>query len=346
MVVGTAEGTDELPIPAAASGDTSSQTQTQTDEDAVMAEKEKIFMGDLNRMIDKYNAKKRKQQDDALTSCLQQKRPASTLTVTDTRHKESTVMNNHVELKELLKAEEERCVRYGRQWADRVRELMQYCNDNGNCNVPCKHSSLGIWVANQRTEFKKSRAGKASSMTPHRVNILNHIGFVWDASDKSAVKTNDEGWMQMFEELMEYKEQHGDCLVPKKYEGNTKLAKWVSHQRQQYQNNKMGKTSPMTEERIYKLEQIGFVWDASDKIGGGKRNDEGWMQMFEQLMEYKEQHGDCLVPQVYEGNPKLGKWVSRQRYFYHRTKMGKSTRMTEERQHKLEELGFVWKAKR
>ena len=141
---------------------------------------------------------------------------------------------------------------------------MNYRDDNGHCNVPSRQSSLGIWVRNQRMEYKKFCAGKTLSMTPHRVNILNNIGFVWDASDK-----------------------------------------------------------------------IGF-----------KKDNEGWMQMFEQLMEYKEKHGDFLVPQVYEGNPKLGKWVSRQRYFYHRTKMGKSTRMTEERQHKLEELGFVWKAKR
>ena len=89
--VGLVEGTDDLKLPATASVDTSLQTQTQTDQDAVMMEKERIFMGEINRQIDKYNAEN-KQQDDALTSCLPQKRSASSLTVTHKRRKESTGM--------------------------------------------------------------------------------------------------------------------------------------------------------------------------------------------------------------------------------------------------------------
>ena len=132
-------------------------------------------------------------------------------------------MINAVEIEKLLMAEEERCVRYGRQWADRVKELIKYRNDHGHCNVPQK-LSLRSWVYRQRQEFKKFDAEKASSMTPQRIKILNHIGFVWDASDK---KRDDEGWMRMFEELMEYKEQHGNCLVPTMYEDNRKLGRWV-----------------------------------------------------------------------------------------------------------------------
>ena len=89
--VGMVEGEDELPIAAPASGDTSSQTQMQVDQDDDLAEKERIFMGTINQMIDQYNAKN-KQQDDASLSCLPQKRPASTLTETNKRRKESTGM--------------------------------------------------------------------------------------------------------------------------------------------------------------------------------------------------------------------------------------------------------------
>jgi uncharacterized membrane protein len=35
--------------------------------------------------------------------------------------------------------------------------------------------------------------------------------------------------------------------------------------------------------------------------------------MFERLIQYKEEHGDCLVPQKYEEDPKLGKGVATQR---------------------------------
>ena len=32
-----------------------------------------------------------------------------------------------------------------------------------------------------------------------------------------------------------------------------------------------------------------------------------WNVMFERLKEYKEEYGDCLVPQRYEKDPKLGR---------------------------------------
>jgi len=101
----------------------------------------------------------------------------------------------------------------------------------------------------------------------------------------------------------------------------------------------------LTEVRQQKLEEIGFVWDASDNFRM-KRDDDGWMRKFEELMEYKEKHGNCLVPKNYKGNPKLGRWVGTQRAWYHDTKKGKTTLMTEERQRILEEIGFLWKVKR
>ena len=179
-------------------------------------------------------------------------------------------------------------------------------------------------------------------MTPHRVNILSLIDFVWDASSiRYTSKRQDEDWMQMFEELMEYKEKHGDCLVPLNYKVNPKLGRWVQHQRSQYQNKKKGKTRQITDERIYKLEEIGFVWYR----GWKKRDDEGWMLMFEQLVEYKEEHGDCLVPRKYEINAKLSNWVCHQRKHYVYKGRGKPTNLTDERIHKLQEIGFVWKLK-
>ena len=89
--VGLVEGTDDLKLPATASVDTSLQTQTQTNQDAVMMEKERIFMGEINRQIDQYNVEN-KQQDNASTSCLPQKRASSSLTETTKRRKESTGM--------------------------------------------------------------------------------------------------------------------------------------------------------------------------------------------------------------------------------------------------------------
>ena len=64
----------------------------------------------------------------------------------------------------------------------------------------------------------------------------------------------------MLEELIEYKEKYGDCLVLRRYKSNLNLGTWVSTQRHQYQVKKKGKSNYLTDERIHKLEEFDFVW--------------------------------------------------------------------------------------
>jgi len=59
---------------------------------------------------------------------------------------------------------------------------------------------------------------------------------------------------------MEYKNEYGNCNVPNRYEPNKQLGPWVHTQRQQYRLLQQGKKSHMTDERIAKLEKIGFQW--------------------------------------------------------------------------------------
>jgi hypothetical protein len=60
--------------------------------------------------------------------------------------------------------------------------------------------------------------------------------------------------------------------------------------------------------RIRALDAVGFDW--------GTSKTDSWSLRFEQLCEYKEQFGDCLVPtRRYAANPKLGLWVSKQRQY-------------------------------
>ena len=62
------------------------------------------------------------------------------------------------------------------------------------------------------------QAGKTSTMTPARVNILEQAGFVWDSHEVS--------WREKVQELDQYRSQHGDCLVPSSYRENPQLATW------------------------------------------------------------------------------------------------------------------------
>lgn len=122
----------------------------------------------------------------------------------------------------------------------------------------------------------------------------------------------------MYQRLVAYKAAHGDCLVPQRCETDSKLGKWVCYQRKRRTN--------LSQERRRRLEEIGFVFCV--------RQLESWDAMFDQLVEYKQKHGDCLVPQTYKENPKLGKWVAIQRIY--------KASLTKERQARMEKLGFVW----
>ena len=64
------------------------------------------------------------------------------------------------------------------------------------------------------------------------------------------------------QELLDYKKDHGDCLVPVGFKKNRQLSNWVSTQRQEWKQLKKGQFSRMTQERIKILNDVGFVWEA------------------------------------------------------------------------------------
>jgi hypothetical protein len=87
-----------------------------------------------------------------------------------------------------------------RVWYLRLRELYEFKEQNGHCNVPQKyepHQSLGIWVNKQRS--------KRSSLSQQKVQALDSIGFDW------GTRRGDQVWRSKFNELVEYKRRHGDC---------------------------------------------------------------------------------------------------------------------------------------
>ena len=102
------------------------------------------------------------------------------------------------------------------------------------------------------------------------------------------------------------------------------IANWVKVQRT-YKNS--GKLEAA---RIQRLEELGFVWATLD---------EAWNEMFSRMVAYKGQHGDCLVPQSY-GDKQLANWVTTQRRFKNTGKLESA------REQRLEEQGFVWKARK
>lgn len=150
------------------------------------------------------------------------------------------------------------------------------------------------------------------------------------------VDTAEHLWKCQFAKLSEYKRIHGDCTVPARFSEDPKLGHWVMTQRRQFNLMKKGKPSSMTVERMKLLNDIGFSW--SIRIDPEKM----WNLRYEQLQQYQANYGDCLVPQRFSENPKLGTWVNTQRRHFKLMNEGKSSCMNEERVKLLEKIKFVW----
>ncbi|KAL3933402.1 MAG: hypothetical protein SGBAC_010415 [Bacillariaceae sp.] len=67
-----------------------------------------------------------------------------------------------------------------------------------------------------------------------------------------------------------------------------------------------------------------------------------WDQQYQDLLIFKEKHGHCHVQHTYQENPALARWAKRQRYQYKRKLEQKQSSMSDARQQKLEDVGFVW----
>ena len=214
-------------------------------------------------------------------------------------------------------------------------ELIKYIETNGNALVPRDNKNnvpLGRWVDKQRCFYK------TNELSPERVQILNDIGFVWEPQEVQ--------WSERYNELLEYIKRHGNALVPQNYIDNITLGNWTQKQRYNY------KTNVLSDDRIQKLNDVGFVWDVLEAQ---------WLERLEELKKYKREHGDTLVPR----NHPIGSWVWWQRRDYkiylEKRKLGDeshnldskevkrieklSTGANEKRIQMLEDVDFIWDPK-
>jgi hypothetical protein len=177
-------------------------------------------------------------------------------------------------------------------------------------------------------EGKRGAAGKATA--PDESSAREQI---MASNDPKAPRRNEDRWLAALKELQKYKEQFGDCVVPRGYPDNPRLASWVAEQRKQYKLMIDGKGSSITPERVAKLNEIGFTWNAQEAA---------WDKHLTDLKKFKAKEGHCTAPLNHPDYPKLGLWVKEQRRHYALIKQGKHSHMTEARARALDEIDFCW----
>jgi hypothetical protein len=131
-----------------------------------------------------------------------------------------------------------------------LKDLEAYKDENdGDVCVPqnyAKNQPLANWVMNIRA-LKQTNSPR---LTPRREALLNSIGFVWSVQDAE--------WEEMFNKLVKHKAKHGVAYVP---QSAGTLGLWVKNQRARLGNKRnMPQNNEKTNQRIQKLDSIGFVW--------------------------------------------------------------------------------------
>lgn len=229
---------------------------------------------------------------------------------------------------------------FASRWDKMLGELKQFHAEHGHCRVPAgwnKNPVLANWVGVQRA---RKLDGKLS---PERIASLDALGFAWRLGEFSGTRSPQEAWNTMLSRLIAFHAEHGHAAVPQVYRPDKKLGWWVTTQRRKYRNQKLAAW------QIARLNELGFEWDGGRK-GGRPRthvpkpqnretplsSERYFETMFQALLEYKQVHGDCLVPQRWKENRKLAEWVSEQRMAYSRE------RLAPDRVRRLDEVGFEW----
>ena len=145
-------------------------------------------------------------------------------------------------------------------------------------------------------------------------------------------------WNTMYKKLLDFRAEHGHCLVPHSTKGNkelTSLGRWVANQRVFYKMHQDGKQGHIKPQRIHLLEKIDFVWNVNDMI---------WDNKLQELIKYKEENGTCDVPpKCSKEHKKLRNWVELQRQQYRLYRAKRTTSLSLERISKLEDMGFEWR---
>ena len=212
--------------------------------------------------------------------------------------------------------------RHADLWETRFEELAAYQSEHGHCDVPMiwpENQVLSNWVRFQR---KRDHLGK---MTDEHRARLDALGFLWRLRSLPV----DRRWQRRFQELVEFKKEYGHTRVPKSFD--KVLWHWRHVQRE------WRKKGILNAERISRLDSIGFEWEEHPLWGltMSPTNEKNWEAKFQQLADFRAQHGHIRVSHHRGQHASLGAWLRRM------CSEAREGKLRPDRLARLEALGFV-----
>ncbi|KAL7528498.1 hypothetical protein ACHAWF_002586 [Thalassiosira exigua] len=231
-----------------------------------------------------------------------------------------------------------------KQFEQKLGQLRIFKEMNGHIDPRYMDGSMALWVRKWEQQYRKySDASDTSTdeetlsgiLSESRRIALESIGFsrkMFDEPRKKSITNPRATWDERYQELKDYKAEHGHCVVPKNY---GPLGSWVRAQRHSMkESGDLGMSFAggglLSPERVDMLNRLEFVWDVHAWQ---------WNETYHELLRYKEVHNHTNVPMSYGG---LGLWVYNQRAHYNSYRKGKRSKegMTPARLELLTNIGF------
>ena len=153
---------------------------------------------------------------------------------------------------------------------DRAVQWLEYRNQHGR--DPVKETpGIGPWAQKIRRYYRRFQQGEKVPVTAEQFDQLKRWGFKFETGVKKPVNpATPKSFEERFQELVQYKEEHGHVNVPQKCEYEVAiqrllivgyslfrhliedpiLGNWVKKQRKEYTDFKAGKKTSMTQARI------------------------------------------------------------------------------------------------
>jgi len=181
-------------------------------------------------------------------------------------------------------------------------------------------------------KMNKNRSLENGSSTPMMTDddqaALERIGFKWTATETEEL---DAMWFSHLNELKEYRRVRGSFAINQHKAETAFLAAWINSQRRHHRLKLRNEPNLLTDVREKALEGIGFNWERVNT----------WEMQFQKLLNFHKKHGHCSISKSYEDKD-FQNWITRQRQNYHDKVAGKQSGLSDSKQKKLEELGFVF----
>jgi hypothetical protein len=148
----------------------------------------------------------------------------------------------------------------------------------------------------------------------------------------------DESWKDCYEQLIAYKEEYHTLVISKKDKDHKRLYNWTFRQR------RLEKEDHLLPDRTEALVNIGFSFGKPKRsLEGAKRftkeQREKWDNMYQELVDFKNEFGHCRVKIDDEEHLELAKWVHQQRITFQKGQMD------QRRETRLNDIGFIWKVR-